>query len=205
MNGVIVDDESVHEMAFTKVLGRYNYKLTHEEYMNFWYGKTDRDGFLKIINKPQFKNIDVNDLVREKAEEYFKNITGQIKSYRGVLELINDLEKKYKLALVSNSSRRDVDLILNNLKIYNNFRVIISLDDLDKAKPDPEPYNKALSLLDEKSENCLVIEDSPAGIESAKRAGMICWAILTTNRREKLIHADKIFENFLQIKKVLIN
>jgi beta-phosphoglucomutase len=203
MNGVIVDDESVHEAAFAKVLQQYGIILAHTDYMKLWFGKTDKDGFLAYKNKPRLKNIEIDDLVKEKQKEYLKNITGRIKSYPGVLELIKKLHRNYKLALVSNSSSQDVELILSHFGINNYFQAIVSLGDFKNAKPDPEPYCTAISRLNEQPKNCLAIEDTSIGIASAKAAGLTCWAILTTSQRKQLKQADKIFSTFTEIKKLL--
>lgn len=69
-------------------------------------------------------------------------------------------------------------------------KVFITADDVQHGKPDPEPYQKAISQLGFEPGRCLVIEDAPAGIEAAKGAGAIVVAVTTSNPREKLTQAN---------------
>jgi HAD superfamily hydrolase (TIGR01509 family) len=107
-------------------------------------------------------------------------------------DLLKELKEHFHLAVVSGSDRPIVDSMLN--EFYPDiFEVIISGADVTNGKPDPEPYLKAIGMLGVKKENCLVIENAPLGVDSAKNADLCCVAVSTYVDPEKLKRADRIF------------
>ena len=79
-------------------------------------------------------------------------------------------------------------------------RVLVAADDVQKGKPDPEPYLKGAELLKVKASSCLVIEDAPAGIRSAHAGGMRAIALTSTYPATDLKEADVVLQNLYQIK-----
>jgi beta-phosphoglucomutase-like phosphatase (HAD superfamily) len=75
---------------------------------------------------------------------------------------------------------------------------------VNNGKPDPEPYLKAVNELNVDKESCLVIENAPAGITSAKSAGLTCFAVQTSLPEEYLKSADKIFRSIDDLSAFLI-
>lgn len=199
MNGVIIDDEPVHEKAFRLVCKEFSVELTSEIYEELCFGRTDVEGFDNIIKIFNLRNILPEELVEKKAELYFQFIEGNAKSYRGVLDLIKLLKGKIKLAVASNSREDEVDATLKNFGIKDFFDVVITGSDIKKGKPDPESYLLATKKLNERPEDCLAIEDSPAGVASAKAAGLKCAAITTTHKLEALKNADLVINDFSEI------
>ena len=115
-------------------------------------------------------------LGRTLAEEY--KIKQGIKTHGGFYELINKLAENNVKSYIVTSTPRNV--ALNNLKqagIINYFAGFICKGDYENSKPHPEPYLTALKLSGELAENCIAIEDSPAGLTSATSAGLKCVLI----------------------------
>lgn len=108
------------------------------------------------------------------------------------------------MALTSSSTCQEVELILNHFGVRSLFEVVITGDGIIKGKPDPEPYLTTLHKINEKSKNCLVIEDTKSGVLSAKAAGLKCLAITTTHDKEDLHEADCVVDKFSEIKENLI-
>jgi sugar-phosphatase len=79
-------------------------------------------------------------------------------------------------------------------------KVLITADDVRKGKPDPEPYLMGARLLGIAPEKCLVIEDAPAGIQSAHAAGMVVIALTTTYPASELREADAIVRDLSQVR-----
>ncbi len=79
-------------------------------------------------------------------------------------------------------------------------RVLVAADDVQKGKPDPEPYLKGAELLEVKPAECLVIEDAPAGIRSARAGGMKAIALTSTYPQSELREADAILQNLGKIQ-----
>jgi sugar-phosphatase len=81
-------------------------------------------------------------------------------------------------------------------------RVMITADEVENGKPHPEPYLKGAKALGVKPEECLVIEDAPAGIRSAHAGGMKVIGFASTYRSEQLAEADAVIKNFVELKVV---
>lgn len=203
MNGVIIDDEHIHELAFKEVLKQYKIDLNHGEYTRLFAGKTDRDGF-EEMKKYSHVELDIEKCLHEKSERYLALFPQNKKSYPGVVELIQALSRKYILALTSSAIRKEVDLTIKVFGIEDRFRITISGDDVTNGKPDPEPYLKTAAKLNLDPAVCVVIEDSKSGVQSAKAAGMTCFGITTTHTANDLSDADEIFTSFDEIEVELL-
>ena len=89
-----------------------------------------------------------------------------------VCDTIPAKNKGLRLALVSTSRRKFIEILLSKLNIKDMFEIVISREDVKKLKPDPEAYNKALSILNISCDNCIAIEDSERGIKASKGANI---------------------------------
>ncbi len=199
MNGVITDDEDLHELATIEVFGDIGVHLTSENYRIFCLGRTDITAFRDLFEKLEIHDQNMNEVIATKSLRYQKLIRGNLKVYPGIIELIKKLHKKYTLALTSSSTFDEVQVVVDQLGIKDLFKVIVTSKDVLHGKPDPEPYLLTADKLNVTCESCLVIEDSENGIRSAKKAGMKCVAITTTENPNKLTIADRIIDNFSQL------
>ena len=86
----------------------------------------------------------------------------------------------------------------------NPFHVIVTADDVTSGKPAPEPYTTAGVRLGRRAAECVVIEDSPAGIESARRAGMHCIAVRSTHGTHELGRADRVVDSVEEVESLLL-
>ncbi len=171
MNGVIINDEHIHELAFKETVKPFNILLDHAGYLECCAGKTDKAGYESIAGKFA-TNLPITQLLIEKGDQYLRLFPQHKQSYPFVLELIRSLFSSFKLAVTSSSSRREVDLILKEFGVYELFAITISGEDVTNGKPDPEPYVKTAKLLGVTPSECVVIEDSKSGVISAKAAGI---------------------------------
>lgn len=203
MNGIIIDDEHIHERAFRDTVKPYNIDLNHQAYHECCSGKTDRAGYEYIARKYSV-TLPINALLKQKSAIYTKHFPTNKKAYSGVIELIYTLAENFVLGLTSSSPRKEVDLIINSFEINHKFKVTISADDVKKGKPDPEPYLLTAKKLGFKPEECVVIEDSPNGIISAKSAGCYCIGVITTHKKENLKRADLIVDTVSEISSQVI-
>lgn len=198
MNGVIIDDEHIHELAFRETVRPYGIQLNHSDYLVCCAGKTDRAGYEQIAHTFG-KDLPIDNLLREKSQQYLELFPTNKKSYPGVIKLIHSLASHYQLALTSSSSRAEVDLITREFGISSLFQLTISGNDVQHGKPDPEPYLLTISKLGISPKDCLVIEDSRSGVHSAKAAGCYCVGITTTHSHHDLRDADLVIDAFAEI------
>lgn len=205
LDGVIINSEPIHKLAFKHVCQKHGVNFTDDDYKNFCLGKTDQEGFREIIKKYNTKDISTKDLQTEKNKKYLDLIADDIKPIAGVIKLIKKLANNFRLALTSSSSQQEIEVPLNKLGVRNYFEVIVSAQDVSKGKPDPQPYLSTAQKLNEVPQNCLVIEDTESGILSAKSAGMKCIAITTTQLKSELGYADLVIDDFSEINESIIS
>jgi HAD superfamily hydrolase (TIGR01509 family) len=126
------------------------------------------------------------DEIALKKNEYFQSLIGtSLKSYPGVVEGLTLLkEKGLKLAVVSNAKRRELEAGLRHTGLHDFFDLILSRDDVLKFKPDPLPYLTAVRQFGLTPDQCISVEDSPAGIESSLMGGIPSAAILSNFSQE---------------------
>jgi beta-phosphoglucomutase-like phosphatase (HAD superfamily) len=123
--------------------------------------------------------------------------------YEGLFSVLDLLKNKHiEMAVVTGGYRDRVSKIVDEF-FSGYFSAIVTSDDVKNTKPYPEPYLKGAALLGYRPAQCLVIENAPMGIESAKRAGMNVLAITTTMKKDFLNKADFIVDSFGEIEKYL--
>ena len=124
-----------------------------------------------------------------------------MKGIKGFLFELKD--RQYNLALVTGTRLEVVKKVLQ-VGLNDIFKVIVTGESVNKGKPDPEPYEKAVEELGARKEDCIVIENAPAGITSAKNAGLTCFAVQTSLPEEYLKDADRIFRDIDDVSKFLL-
>lgn len=204
MNGVIVDDEPVHERAFREVLKNYGVNLSPENYRELCFGKTDRDGFISVVENFSLGRSLLNELAEAKAKKYQELIAGDLQPVPGVVDLIANLSKKYKLALASGAIRPEIEMTLGLFGLEKYFSVVVSGEEVEVGKPNPEQYLLTARKLGEGPNSCLVVEDSQSGVQAAKAAGMACLAITTSFSQSELMLADKVIDDFSEVDEKII-
>ncbi|HLD69311.1 MAG TPA: HAD family phosphatase, partial [Candidatus Omnitrophota bacterium] len=97
------------------------------------------------------------------------------------------------------TSRHELHRILPDY-LYNLFSVVVTGTDVKNGKPHPEPFLKALKLLKIKSSEAVVIENAPLGIQSAKKAGLRCFALASSLPKQFLHEADAVFSSIKEMR-----
>lgn len=202
LDGIIIDSEPWQRKAFDKTIKPFNIKFTKKEFLKLVGIKTI-DNFKTIVKKYKL-NISAEKLTEIKGQIYTKILTQSIKPRKGLLKILAYLEPKYIIAVASNSTKHDVLLPLNLLKITKQFKLIKTGDDVKKGKPSPEIFLKTAKKLKVKPEECAAIEDSMSGINAAKKAGMLAIAVPTEyTKMHEFNKADYILKNLKGIRRIL--
>jgi HAD superfamily hydrolase (TIGR01509 family) len=204
MNGVITDDEEIHEIATQEIFKSIGIDLTSEIYRELCLGRTDLASFKDLMKHYEVRDQNMEELIAAKSSRYQLLIQGNLKVYPGVISLIKRMHQKYTLALTSSSTFDEVHTVVDQLDIRKYFKIIVTSKDVVHGKPDPEPYFLTAKKLNVGCENCLVLEDSENGVQSAIFAGMKCVAIPNTEDRGKLIKADQIIDTYSMLTDVFI-
>lgn len=207
-DGVIANNEPIHMRMFQKVLSPLGVPLTEEDYYATYLGMDDKGCFSTLLNahgkNPSATEID--SLIQEKTGFYTDYIKDHLVIFPGVVEFVTSAADKYPLAIASGALRHEIELILDAAKIRKAFQTIVSAEDVSEGKPSPEGFMMARSRLQTitstpiRAEECLVIEDSIAGLEAARRAGMSCLAVTNTYPRERLQSAARVVDSLTECR-----
>jgi HAD superfamily hydrolase (TIGR01509 family) len=191
-NGVLVDDEHVHFELFREVLDREGVAIDARQYHERYLGLDDRGCFeAALVEAGQGADgARLDELVARKARRYVEVAADGLRYFPGAAACLTRLAGRWPLAINSGALRPEIELALGRLGCRERVAAIVSAEDTTRCKPDPEGYTLALealrrqagpgaSLADLAPEHCLVVEDSLAGVASAKGAGM--WAVGITH------------------------
>jgi HAD superfamily hydrolase (TIGR01509 family) len=191
MDGVIIDSAPYHLIAWEKTFRKYGIDYNREKFVETFGQRNDYIITSAFHSKPDCATIKE---IGEAKEKVFREIIGHsIKAIPGVIELICLLKEcGFKQAVASSAPRMNIELILNSIAVRDSISIIIGEEDVQQSKPDPQAFQLAADRLGVSYRNALVIEDAPAGIEAAHRAGMAVIAVTTSHPSDKLNKADMV-------------
>jgi len=176
MDGVLVDGEPLHFATVNQLLGEEGHAISLEAYKPYMGTKTGWSDMLRDFRLPraaEYYSARYKDLVLERYRQ-------QAEALPGAVDLVTSLRRAgVPLAVASSSILPWVEACLDRIGLLGQFDRIISGSDVSEGKPSPEIYLLAARRLGTDPARCLAFEDAPAGIESAKAAGMECWAVRT--------------------------
>jgi beta-phosphoglucomutase len=182
-NGVIINDEPIQLEAYRKCLGEEGISLTDEEYYSCL--GMDDVRFVQAAygraGKP-LSDVAINSLIEKKSAIHRTLISDELPLFPGVETFIKAAARKFTIGVVSMARRAEIEYVLDKANLLKLFSVIVSAEDVTLCKPDPACYSQAFLRLDEARrrnggrsiapKECLVIEDAPPGVLSARGAGM---------------------------------
>lgn len=174
VDGTLVDSEPLHIEAYARVAARYH--ITYDEHTHLKYVGTSNEvtakGILPLIQKTAPEKT-WQEVVEEKKTVYRKLIPS-LRLRSGVRMFINKAKRGgVKMGVASSTDAHEVMMMLEQVKLKQEFSYIICGDQVQKKKPDPEIYLTALREMKLLPEQTLCVEDSLPGVEAASRAGMI--------------------------------
>jgi len=196
-NGVIIDDERLQMQVYQELLREQGIEITDADYMNSL--GMDDETFVRAAY--QRSSVAVTEdavmaMLAEKTIRHRKLIENELPFFPGVVTFIKALARKHAVGLVSMATLDEAGYVLDRANLTPLFSVIVTTEDVSVCKPAPDCYRAALEKLNEKrreqrllpllSKECLVIEDSPPGIQSGKGAGMRTLGVTNTVSEEAL-------------------
>jgi beta-phosphoglucomutase-like phosphatase (HAD superfamily) len=223
-NGVLVDDEPIHCALFTEVLAREGITLSKKDYHERYLGYDDRKCFQTVLrdSRKSASPSRLDHLIAEKARRYVELAAQGLCFFPAAAETLRTLAARWPVAICSGALRAEIEYSLMRLDRLDQVTEIISAEDTTKCKPDPEGFLLALAALRRHAKNgkiehrhltelapsgCLVIEDSLAGIVSAKSAGMWAVGVPNTYTSEQLFEAgaDDVISGLVKLTPEWIN
>jgi beta-phosphoglucomutase len=181
MDGVLVDSAQYHYIAWREALAREGVDLSYQDF-RATFGQRN-DTILRRLLGSDLPDADVARIGDLKEARYRQLICDRgIAPLPGVLDWLERLRASgWKQAIASAAPRANVDAILAALGIADYFSAVTSSEDVTRGKPDPQVYLIAAQRLGVPPACCVVIEDAPAGVEGARRAGMRCIGVTSTH------------------------
>ena len=203
MDGVIVDSMPYHFLAWYEALRKFDAAVTSFDVYEHE-GEPWETTLPKFLDK-NHKTYDDRLVCKIFAyrQKIFKRIFKRY-IFHGAEQIVTTLHARgMKLALVSGTPCRDIKKILPK-HLYKLFDVIVGGDAVKHGKPHPEPYLTGARLLGVNPKKCVVVENAPLGIRSAKSAKMTCIAITTSLPKPYLKKADIVIERIVDLEGILI-
>jgi len=190
-NGVIIDDETIQMNAYKEVLKQHDIDLTQEWYFSAL-GMDDKT-FVKAMferAKKQLSDGVLESVLGAKTILHREMIEDELPLFPGVLTFLKACARHFSLGLVSMADSVEIEYVFERARLGPLFTVMVMAGDVSVCKPAPDCYRRGLEKLNEQRQRerllpvlpneCIAIEDSPPGIESARGAGMHTIAVTNT-------------------------
>jgi HAD superfamily hydrolase (TIGR01509 family) len=211
-DGVIIDTETARYEVWMRIFKEHNQVLPRD----IWVKSIGRSEYFinpyDLLAQLTGTSIDT-DMLRAYKESMEEHYIAQKPLTAGLLERLNEARSAGgRFAIASSASRRYVQKHLVDRGIEKLFDALVCRDDVSRHKPHPQPYLRALELLDAEIEHSFAVEDSPAGIEAAVSAGLFCVAVtgnMTRDMDQSRAHfivnsfEEFTFESLIERKKTI--
>lgn len=181
MDGTLLDSAAYHRQAWQVVMAQEGRPITDEEFAASFGQRNDT-----ILRGYLGEHVEPETIARisEAKEQYYRQLvrTQGVALLEGVASWLERLKANaWKQAIASAAPRRNIETILEVLALGSFFDAIVSAEDVERGKPDPQVFLLAARRVQVPPERCVVVEDAPAGIEAARRAGMRTIGVCTTH------------------------
>jgi HAD superfamily hydrolase (TIGR01509 family) len=174
-DGVLVDTEERFFLATRNALARADVNLTREQYLEF--SLTRGRSAFDLLEASGWSADQILRLRGERDLAYAAMLCAGCVAMDGVIETLERLKGRARMAIVTTSLRKHFDLAHRASGVREYFDLILAREDYSKSKPHPEPYLAALDRLCASAERCIAVEDSARGLQSALAAGLRCVVV----------------------------
>lgn len=203
MDGVIVDSEPLQVESYNQVLRKYNIFISKHRF-KYFVGKKQSEIFAEIKENNQIEES-IENLIAQKRDCYLKLVKAKMVAMPGLSNLVRCLKDKgLGIGIASSSPLADIKTILRCIKMEEQFDRVVSAENLEQGKPNPDVFLLAAKELNTTPEQCIVIEDTNVGVLAAKRANMKCIAMPNYFTRDQdFSSADFIVDDLYEAQEVI--
>ncbi len=202
MDGVLINSAEAHFQSWKQLADEIDAKVTKAQF-DATFGRHNSDIIPIVFDVHEREKI---KQLADRKEELYRDLVRRDPSIiEGAIDLVRALhQRSIPLAVGSSAPRANIELILSLMGVQDCFLALVCADDVTRGKPDPQVFSMCCEKLKLPSNQCVVIEDAPAGIEAACAAGAKCVAILIHHTREQFPQADLIVEKLsdLSVEKI---
>jgi beta-phosphoglucomutase len=200
IDGTMVDNNHFHKEAFFVFSKKHGIKMTDDYFAKELSGKTNAQIMPKIFDK-ELTEEEIAKYANEKEAIYRELYSPHFSPLTGLNELITKfIENNIKLAIASNAPPENRKFTLEKLGFKDIFSLVVGAEQVERGKPYPDMYLHVAEQIRISPQHSIVFEDSPTGIEAAKRAGMKAIALKTFHTEDELKDADLIIRNFSELE-----
>ena len=196
-NGVIIDDEPIQMRAYQEILAAEDIALTGPQYYDCL-GMDDKS-FVRAVYERVGRTPETNkilEITQKKSEKWHDIVSNELPLFENVDNFVRKMSNDFALGIVSMSGRADIEYVLERADLLDCFEVIVSAEDVSNCKPDPECYRIGFRELDLARTakghlpmihcECVVIEDSPPGVQAARAADLPVLGVTNTVDADRL-------------------
>lgn len=203
MDGVLVDSYAAHLKSWQLLAQEIGVAVTKDQFAET-FGRTSRDIIEALFDVSESKTIRRYDARKEAL--YRDLIRGQVPAMPGAKDLVRELYTAgFRLAVGSSGPPENIALVSTEMGLDRYITVQVTGADVERGKPDPQVFLLASERMGILSQQCIVIEDAPSGIEAAHRAGMHCIALASSHEAKALSQADEVVQRLDEINVDLID
>jgi len=196
MDGVLINSHPIHKRAWKKFFESLDSEISDAELDFVLDGRKKEDILRHFLG--DLPDAEIREFGHRK-EMLFREEALAIEPVEGVLEFLDQLTRSgIEFAVASCGSKSRVHYILRQLNIHDQFAAIVTADDVQCGKPDPDIFRKAADRLGSPYSDLLVCEDAISGVQAAKAAGIKCLGIADHARADELLEAgaERVIANF---------
>jgi HAD superfamily hydrolase (TIGR01509 family) len=191
-DGVVVDSEPVHLAAFNDVLGPHGIVISEREYVERYLSLDDAGVFRAALSRDRtLREEEVRALVEAKHPRFLARFGEAFRVFPGAAELLARRAERGPVGIVSGALHDEITFALARMGLRGAVAFIVSAEHTAAHKPDPAPYLHGMEALRGLGHQggVVVLEDSPGGVASAKKAGLRCVAVAHSCPPEELTRA----------------
>lgn len=202
-DGVLVDTEGLFYEANRSLFAEHAIELSPEVFFD-WFLRQNL-GAWHLLEARGMHAKDIGLLREERNRRYSALLQSQSDlEFTGVKALLTRLQRKARMGIVTSSRADHFRLIHSKLNLLPHFEFVVTEEDYVHSKPAPDPYLLGLRKLAIPNENCLVIEDSPRGLQAARAAGLECVVIRHhLSRHFSFDGAYRVVDNYTDLENVI--
>ena len=193
MDGTLVDSEVIWVDAIEKALRQRGVEITHADVVGLVYGHAWPDIYREIARRHPGAYASRQAMEAVTVPLYMQSHRQRDIRIHPSISLLRTLAQSYPVAIVSGSTRARIQATIDEVQIADCIATFVGCEDVPVGKPDPAPFLLGARRLGVPAPACLVFEDSAAGVQAAKAAGMRCVALCRENARgQDLTAADQV-------------
>lgn len=198
MDGVLVHSNPVHKETIKEFFIKHKQEVSNTFLEERVWGRTNKEWIPEVFGD---LSVDLTGELADEKEQMFRDRFDPNSAFLpGIKEFLKELNNKgIRTAIATSAPCENAEFILSELKIKDYFSVILDSSDVDKGKPEPQVYLKAAERLGFPASQCIVFEDSLAGVEAGVRAGAKVVGVTSTHAAEELSGCAMVISDFLEL------